>query len=206
LAQVDEIKALYPRVNFETHVFLTQGDKDKITSISEVDGSDFFTKEIDDALLRGEIDLAVHSSKDLPDILSEGLAVLLETESICPYDALVSKDKRKFAQLPSGLRIGTSSLRRKSTVRLLRPDLRVIDIRGNIGERLALIGSRKIDALIVAFAALIRLGRKELISEVFPLEVFKTHPKQGSLSLMVRHDRWQEVKSILSGQGQATGN
>ena len=170
------------------HRIVTCGDKDKLTPLSQVEGANFFTKEIDEALLNAEVDVAVHSSKDLPDILPDGLVVLFETKSVSPYDALVSRDNLKFRQLPSGWRIGASSLRRKDEIRALRPDLEIVDVRGNIQERLSLIKQDKVDAVVVAHAALIRLGLEDRISEVFPLSIFQTHPKQGCLSIIVKEE------------------
>jgi len=164
----------------------TPGDRDKKTSLSGVEDSDFFTRDIDEALLKAEIDMAVHSSKDLPEALLQGLKVLFETESISRFDALVSKGNHKFAELALGSRVGASSLRRKTELKRLRPDLEIVDVRGTIEERLSLVDLGKIDALIVAHAALIRLKLEHRISEIFPLHIFKTHPKQGSLSILTR--------------------
>ncbi|MDD4938930.1 MAG: hydroxymethylbilane synthase [Candidatus Omnitrophica bacterium] len=206
LKQAEEIKSSFPSASFKIIAIKTAGDKDRITPLSDVEGSDFFTKEIDDALLSGEIDLAVHSSKDLPDIIPPGLRVILETESISLFDALVSRDGLKLMDLPGGSRVGSSSLRRKSQLSRIRDDLEAVDIRGTIEERLALVDSKRIDALIVAHAALIRLGLEERITEVFPLKIFQTHSKQGRLSLLVMEDRCERVKFILSGQARVTGN
>jgi hydroxymethylbilane synthase len=190
------LKRLYPDAAYPIIKIKTTGDIDKTTPISEVEGSDFFTKELDAALLGGCIDIAVHSSKDLPDRLADDLEVALETDSISLNDALISKGGLKFSELPEGARIGTSSKRRKAQVKSLRKDLEAADIRGNIGQRIALVDSGSIDALIVAESALIRLGLQYRASEILPLELFKTHPKQGSLSLVVRKGRWQKVKYI----------
>lgn len=206
IKQVDELKRLFPRINFEVVIILTLGDKDKITPLTGIEGSDFFTREIDQALLKGEIDLALHSSKDLPDKLTEGLKIVLETKSISSFDVLVSKEKLKLSELPYGNRVGTSSQRRKDQIRRLRQDLVLVDVRGDIGERLGLIAAGKIDALVVAHAAIIRLGLVHMISEVFSGDNFTVHPKQGRLALVTREDRWQEVKSILSAQALVTGN
>ena len=206
LKQVKEIQKILPDINLEVVVIDALGDIDKITPISEVEGSDFFTRELDLALLAGKIDLAIHSSKDLPDILPYGLRVVLETESLSPDDALVSIGNHKFMDLPTGSKIGSSSLRRKSQIRSLRPDLEIVDIRGTINERLDLLDIGKCDALVVAHAALIRLGLEERIAEILPQYIFKTHPKQGSLSVLVRGDRWEELRSILSAQAPVIGS
>ena len=206
IKQIDEFKRLFPRVNLEVVLIPTIGDKDKITPLVRVEGEDFFTREIDSALLRGEIDLALHSSKDLPDQLNKDLKIILETKSISPFDVLVSKDRLKLMDLSYASRVGTSSQRRKDQIIALRKDLVLVDVRGNIEERLALIDSGRIDALVVAHAALIRLGLEDLISEVLSGDDVSVHPKQGSLTLVAREDKWEEVKSILSGQAQVIGS
>ena len=190
IRQADEalrfLKVMYPKTTFVLQTILTRGDKDKVTPLSEVKEADFFTREIDEALLAGRIDMAVHSSKDLAEILPQGLKVLFETKSISRFDVLVSKSSHKLTELVLGSRIGISSQRRRNDLKVLRDDLEIVDVRGNIEERLALIDTGKIDALILAHAALIRLGLEEKIAEIFPLDIFRTHPKQGSLSLVVR--------------------
>lgn len=206
LKQVEEVRKIFSGICLEVVAMDTPGDRDKITPISEVEGSDFFTRELDLALLSGKIDLAVHSSKDLPDQLTPGLKVLLQTESISIYDALVSRNNLKLADLAPGSGIGSSSLRRKEQIKVLRPDLQIIDIRGTIEERLAILDSGKITALIVAHAALIRLGLEERIAEIFSNEDFKVHPKQGSLSVVIKEQRWEELRSILSEPVPATGS
>ncbi len=206
LKQAEEIRNIFPAAQFEIVLIKTIGDRDKVTALSDVEGSDFFTKEIDNALLAGEIDLAVHSSKDLPDILPQGLKVLFETAPLSLFDALVSRGNLKLIELPKGYRIGSSSLRRKTQIQSIRKDLEIVDIRGTIEERLAFIDSGKIDALIVAHAALIRLGLEKRVVEILPLDIFQTHPKQGSLSLVVREDRCESLRFILSEQARAIGN
>ncbi|MBU2102383.1 MAG: hydroxymethylbilane synthase [Candidatus Omnitrophota bacterium] len=206
MRQVEEFKSLFPVGRFDTVVVDTQGDKDKVTPLSRVEGSDFFTRQIDEALLAGTIDCALHSSKDVPDILPRGLKLLIETRSISPFDALVSCGNYSLVKLPRSSRIGTSSIRRKAQISEIRPDLEVVEIRGTIEERLILLDVRRIDALVVAHAALMRLGLLARCAEVLPLDIFPTHPKQGSLSLITREDICEKVKSILLAQGPATGN
>lgn len=200
LKQVDEVteslKRLYPEIGFEVIGIDTYGDKDKATPISDVEGSDFFTREIEDALLKGEIDFAVHSAKDLPDMIPEGLHIAALTGSIDPYDALVSKGDLKLDELPCGAKIGTSSLRRKAQLKSYRDDFEIVDIRGNIEERLRLLdgngsqfpvpGSRPLDAIVIAACALVRLGLEDRAAERIPFEILKPHPLQGSLAIEAR--------------------
>ena len=200
------LKGINPSFTFSVHKIYTAGDKDKVTPLSEVEGSDFFTREIDTALLDAEIDIAVHSSKDLPDILPEGLVVAWESRSLSPYECLVSRNNLKLSQLPGGWRIGLSSQRRKNKIQGLRSDLEIVDIRGNIEVRLAFLDTKKIDALIIAHAAMLRLGLEERIAQILPLDVFPAHAKQGRLSLVVREEMWEKVKFILSAQAPVIGN
>ena len=120
LKQAEEIKRIFSGLEFEVVPILTIGDKDKVTPLDKVKTQDFFTREIDNALLEGKIDIAVHSSKDLADTLPEGLAIVFETESLSPYDALVSGGNLKLKDLARGARIGVSSQRRKEQLRKLK--------------------------------------------------------------------------------------
>lgn len=183
---VEILKNMYPSATYNVNKILTTGDIDKTTPISEVEGTDFFTRQLDEALLEGRIDVAVHSAKDLPDPLPEGLEIAVETPSISRNDALVSNSGAGFFELPENSRIGASSLRRKEEIRILRKDLKIVDVRGDIIHRLSLIEAGLIDALVVAHAALMRLGLENRAAEILPLNLFETHPKQGSLSLVMR--------------------
>jgi len=188
LKQVGEVlsalKNLYPGIGAEIVGIDAYGDKDRTTPISETEGGDFFTREIDKALLRGEIDFAVHSAKDLPDILEKGLSIAAITKSIDPFDVLVSKSGLKLGELPCGARIGTSSLRRKEALKRFRPDFQMIDIRGNIEERLGLLDG--LDGIVIAAAGLIRLGLEDRITQRIPFDILRPHPLQGALAIVTR--------------------
>lgn len=190
LAQVREIAQALKEVAWDVALEIvgveTTGDKDKKTPISEMEGTDFFTREIDRALLAGEIDLAVHSAKDLPDVIPAGIAIAATTRSVDPYDVLVSRDRLKLRDLPKGARIGTSSERRKTQLRDFRPDFELVDIRGTMGERLDKLRSEDLDALVIAGAGLIRLGLGRWITERISLDILRPHPLQGSLAVAVR--------------------
>lgn len=198
LKQVEEalgmLRRFYPGIRSEVISIDTYGDKDKITPISEIEGTDFFTREIDEALLRNEIDLAIHSAKDLPDGLKDGLTIAAITESTDPLDALVSKSGLTLDKLPEGARIGTSSLRRKAQLKEYRKDFEIVDIRGNIEERLkrldvaAELALPKLDAIVIAACGLMRLGLSHRITQRIPLEILKPHPLQGSLAIVTRQD------------------
>lgn len=190
LAQVREIaqalQAIAPAAELKVVSMDTAGDIDKKTPISEMEGTDFFTREIDRALLDKKIDLAIHSAKDLPDRIPAGIVIAATTRSVDPYDVLVSKDQVKLRDLPKGARVGTSSERRKNQLKAYRPDLKLVDIRGTMGERLDKLFSEDLDAIVIAGAGLIRLGLGRRITERISLDILKPHPLQGSLAVAVR--------------------
>ncbi len=200
LRQVDEIigylRKFYPEIKAEIIGIDTYGDKDKITPISAIQGTDFFTKEIEEALLRGEIDLAVHSAKDLPDEIPDGLCIAAMTKSIDPTDALVSKNNLKIDELKHGAKIGASSQRRKTQLKKYRIDFQLIDIRGNIGERIKRLEVDNLDAIVVAACALMRMGLEIKITQRIPLDILTPHPLQGALAVEVKKDN-QELINIL---------
>lgn len=145
-----------------------------------------FTKELDEALLDGRIDLAVHSMKDVPSAISPGLALSAVPAREDPRDALVSHPRRSFAQLPRGARIGTSSPRRKAQLRAARPDLEILEARGNVDTRIRRMQEGRFEALVLARAGLARLGRLEEIAEVFSESVLLPAVGQGALAIMTR--------------------
>lgn len=194
LKQVDEIIRIFGLKNFEIKTFNTSGDRDKKIPISEIEGSDFFTDAIDRALLKNEIDCAVHSAKDLPDILLNGFKIAVITEPLDQLDALVSKNNLKLNELPKGAKIGASSIRRKEQLKKFRSDFQPVDIRGNVDDRLNKFESNGLDGLIVAICALIRLGLENRIAERLPIEILKPHPLQGSLAVVVRKNDYETEK------------
>lgn len=206
LAQVHEVlralKRIAPAVQTEIVGIDTVGDRDKKTPISEMEGTDFFTREIDDALIQGKVDFAVHSAKDLPDVLPRGIRVAAVTASVDPYDVLVSRKGLKLSKLPRGATIGTSSERRKKQLRAYRPDFNIVDIRGTMQERLDQLETGGLDAIVIAAAGLTRLGLGDHITERISLNVLRPHPLQGSLAITVRlrDRRLQKLFSKLHRQ------
>ena len=196
LRQVEEVVSALRFVSFEIVGIDTRGDIDKTTPISEMEGSDFFTREIEDALSDGRIDLAVHSAKDLPDEIPKGLLVAAVTKSIDPYDALVSKGNLRIDQLPDNAKIGASSLRRKTQLKKYRSDFQIADIRGNIQERLKKLDEDGLDAVIAAACALKRLGLERRISQRIPFEILTPHPLQGALAVETKEDN-RELIDLL---------
>lgn len=147
-----------PEVDFETHYFISTGDRDLKTSLRTLERTNFFTKEVDDAVLQGKCRLGIHSAKDLPQPLAEGLALFCLTRGLDPSDSLVLRPGETLAALPSEACIATSSLRREEVVKQLRADLRFSDLRGTIEQRLAKLEQGEADGVVIAEAALIRLG------------------------------------------------
>lgn len=201
LRQVEEIslalRKFYPDFKSVVIGIDTYGDRDKTTPISEIEGTDFFTREIDNALLKREIDLAVHSAKDLADTLREGLVIAAQTKSVDSYDALVSKNGLKLAELPQGARIGTSSIRRKTQLSRYRDDFDIVDIRGDIEERLEKLDNGNLDGIVIAACGLMRLGLEKKITERIPFEILKPHPLQGALAVVTRAEN-SKLHSLLS--------
>ena len=188
--QVDEvlrfISALSCQAKHCAGFYGSPGDRDKTTPLTQISQQDFFTQDLDAALMAYEIDLAVHSAKDLPQQLHQSLHIAAITPSLAPWDCLVSRDGSPLEKLASGSIIGTSSPRRGKQILQIRDDVKVADIRGNIPDRLAQLDSGKYDAIIVASVAMIRLGLSHRISEIFPLSVFGVEPNQGSLAIITR--------------------
>ncbi|MFH1752890.1 MAG: hydroxymethylbilane synthase [Candidatus Omnitrophota bacterium] len=189
IRQAEEIKARLPHVRFEVIELETKGDKDKISPLSAKEGQDFFTYEIEKALLEGNIDAALHSAKDIEDSPPADLTIAATTRSISPFECLVSRGGLKLEELPFAAVVGTSSRKRKAAIQYFRRDLIVKDIRGNVDDRIRQLDEGKFDAIIVAHAALIRLGMEDRIADIIPDHVIRPHPLQGRLSIQVRSDR-----------------
>jgi hydroxymethylbilane synthase len=182
----ERIESGRPGVIVELVRITTTGDKIQRPSLSEVGGKGLFIKEIEEALLRKEVDLGVHSMKDVPAGLPEGLEISTFPQREDPRDAFVSEKFRSIEELPHGSSVGTSSLRRASQLLHLRPDLRVLPIRGNVDTRLRKLGSGQFDALILASAGLRRLGLSHRITQMLSTDLSLPAIGQGVLGLEVR--------------------
>ena len=169
-------------------VIITSGDRVRDRPLRDFGGKGLFTKEIDEALLDGAIDLAVHSMKDLPTRLSEGIAVAAVLPRADVRDAFISAKARSLADLPQGAVIGTSSLRRAAQVRRYRPDLRVVDFRGNVETRLKKLGDGQADATLLALAGLERLGLAGHVTSVLSTEEMLPAVAQGAIGMTCRND------------------
>ncbi len=190
-AQVKEILSLLPVINSELSLIESYGDKHKEISLLHNQMTDFFTKELDIALITGTGDFAVHSAKDLPFPLPSELRVIALTQPADTRDALVGPWNLKT--LPVGARVGLSSAARKEQFLSVRPDIVIVEIRGNIGERIQYITRGEVDAVVVAVCALQRLGLMDKIGEILP---FDTHPLQGRLAVTARYDR-PDLKALF---------
>jgi hydroxymethylbilane synthase len=172
-------------LGIETRIEIIKTTGDKVTNLplSAVGGKGLFTKEIEDALLAREIDLAVHSLKDLPTTLPAGLEITAIPEREDPRDAIVG---RKLAELPKGAKVGTSALRRAAQLRRLRPDLQMESIRGNVDTRLRKLDEGQYDSIVLASAGLTRLGWSYRIAEILEPEVMCPAVGQGALAIETR--------------------
>ncbi len=192
----EEIAKYWPEINVDIVKFTTKGDKILDVPLAQVGGKGLFVKEIEDALLKGKADIAVHSLKDVPAELPEGLQVNIFPRRNDPRDALISRDGLRLQELPKGARIGTSSLRRMAQLRNKRPDFEVISLRGNIDTRLRKLDEGQYDAIILAAAGLRRAGRQQRIVQLLEPEVMLPAVGQGALGIEVRSTD-TEVKQIL---------
>jgi len=184
------LEALNPGLTVELREYVTRGDQIQHVPLPQVGGKGLFTKEIEDALLAGEADIAVHSLKDLPSELPPGLMLACTPEREDPRDALVLPpgEGAGLAALPVGALIGSSSLRRSAQILHARPDVRVESVRGNVDTRLRKLDEGQYDALVLAAAGLNRLGLAHRISTPLPPDLCTPAPGQGSLGLECRVD------------------
>ena len=203
LAQASETRARLmaahglPEDAFEIEVISTSGDRIQERPLSEAGGKGLFTKEIEEALLDGRIDLAVHSSKDMPTTLPAGLhiATFLEREDV--HDAFIGREATSFADLPHGATVGSSSLRRQAQIRRLRPDLNVVMYRGNVQTRLRKLAEGVVDATLLAQAGLKRLGLEHVATSILPETDFLPAPGQGAICIECREDD-DRVEAMLA--------
>lgn len=176
----------YPEIKVEVRVIKTSGDRFQTIPIGKIGSKGVFIKEIEDALLDGEIDLAVHSMKDLPTETHEGLTLAAVPERVDSRDVLISRKAEGLSQLHTGARVGTGSLRRRAQILHHRPDLTVLPIRGNVDTRLSKLAEGVVDALILAYAGLKRVGRESEITQPLPQDICTSAVAQGALGLETR--------------------
>ena len=191
-----KIETKHPEVRVELLRIKTKGDKIPDSPLSKVGGKGLFVKEIEEALLDNRIDLAVHSIKDVPAELPDGLHLPVFPEREDPRDAFISKDNAGIHDLPRGASVGTGSLRRSSQLLNLRPDLQVVPLRGNVDTRLGRLESGDLHGIILAAAGLNRLGLSRRISQYLSTDNFLPAIGQGSLGLEIRQDD-EKVYNLL---------
>ncbi len=192
----DCLEKQYPDCEVRLQKIVTKGDKILDVPLSKIGGKGLFTKEIETALLEGEVDLAVHSLKDMPTKLPDGLCLTAITQRAVVGDAFVSNKYRTFAEMPAGAVLGTSSLRRKAQLLARRPDLDIRDLRGNVDTRLRKLDDGQYDAIILAAAGLTRLGYGDRIKETLPCDFCIPAVGQGALAIECRSDN-TEVRNLL---------
>lgn len=190
------LRKQYPECEVVLKKIVTKGDRILDVPLAQIGGKGLFTKEIEEDLLSGEVDLAVHSLKDMPTVLPEGLCLTAITERANVGDAFVSNDYACFEELPLGAVVGTSSLRRKAQLLAARPDLTIRDLRGNVDTRLRKLDEGLYDAVILAAAGLERLGHGDRIKAIIPSDVCLPAVGQGALAIECRTDD-AEVRQML---------
>jgi hydroxymethylbilane synthase len=184
-----ELEKRYPEMEVTLTKIKTQGDKILDVPLAMVGGKGLFVKEIEEAMLRGEIDIAVHSMKDVPTIFPESLSLRCITErEDCRDIVILRPGVTSWLDLPHGARIGTSALRRKAQLLHLRPDLQMVDIRGNVQTRIRKLTEENLDAIILAAAGMHRLGYTSQIGEYLPVDISIPAIGQGALGIESRTD------------------
>ncbi|GFN33649.1 hydroxymethylbilane synthase [Paenibacillus xylaniclasticus] len=198
---IDQLKKLSDQhglgYSFETVKIVTKGDRILDVTLSKVGGKGLFVKEIEQALLDGEIDMAVHSMKDMPFELPDGLMNGSVPKRVDPRDAIITSTGEGLDSLPEGAKVGTSSLRRACQLKHCRPDLELVSIRGNIDSRLRKLETEGFDAIVLAAAGLSRMGWESRITESLPIELCVPAVGQGALGIECRESD-KEVRELLS--------
>ena len=190
------IRERFPAIEVNLKKIVTTGDKILDVPLAKIGGKGLFTKELENAMLSGEIDLAVHSLKDMPTELPEGLMLAAITIRADASDAFVSLRYNSLDELPQGAKVGTSSLRRRAQILKYRPDLQTVDLRGNLDTRIKKLENKEMDAIILATAGLKRLGLEQYITQILPAAICLPAVGQGALAIETRQND-AEVLSVL---------
>ena len=190
------IRERFPAIEVTLKKIVTTGDKILDVPLAKIGGKGLFTKELENAMLSGDIDLAVHSLKDMPTELPEGLMLAAITTRADASDAFVSLGYKSLDELPQGAKVGTSSLRRRAQILKYRSDLETVDLRGNLDTRIKKLENKEMDAIILATAGLKRLGLEQYITQILPAAICLPAVGQGALAIETRQDD-AEVLSVL---------
>jgi len=201
---LETLKKHFPETSFERIIIKTEGDQDQKSSLTQIGGQGVFTKEIENALLSNKIDIAVHSLKDLPSKMPDGLILGAVPERGPVEDVLVTHKGISLDQLPQGAKVATGSIRRRSQLLKIRPDLQITDLRGNIDTRLKKLKSQNLDAIIMAKAAIIRLDLDNVKYQDFNPEDMIPGVGQGAVGIQVREDDEEVVIIVNSMKHEPT--
>ena len=175
-----------PEDAFAIEPISTSGDRIQNRPLSEAGGKGLFTKEIEEALIAGRIDLAVHSTKDMPTKLPDGLEISAFLPREDARDAFIGRTAKRIVDLPHGAIVGSASLRRQALLLRMRPDLKVVLFRGNVQTRLRKLGDGEVDGTLLAYAGLRRLSLADVVTDLMPLDEFPPAPGQGAICLETR--------------------
>ena len=201
---VDALLERNPHVEFEIKIIKTKGDLIQNVPLDKIGDKGIFTKEIEEQLLNKEIDIAVHSMKDMPSLLPEGLMFSYVPKREDPRDILVlKKGYTCLDELPQGAKIGTGSKRRKYQLLRHRPDLQIMPIRGNVDTRIRKIEEENLDGIVLAAAGLHRIGYHDYVSQYLPIDIVLPAPAQGALALEIRENEpeLQEILATIKDEG-----
>lgn len=192
LSQVAEFHLLlaqhHPEIKVEIVPITTSGDKIQDRNLADIGGKGLFIKELEEALLQNKIDIAIHSAKDVPPQISEKTTIAAFTERMDARDCLVSEKYKSIKDLPKGAVIGTSSARRKAILLRLRPDLKIVNFRGNVDTRLSKVAAGEVDGAILALCGLIRIGKERFVKEIIEKKKILPAVGQGCLAIQARSD------------------
>ena len=191
------LESIHPGIQIELVKMVTKGDKILDTPLAKVGGKGLFVKELEQGMLNGDADIAVHSMKDVPVEFPTGLHLAVMCERENPYDAFVSNNFDTLESLPQGARVGTSSLRRQTQIRSFRPDLKILDLRGNVNTRLRKLDEGGYDAIILACAGLIRLDMADRIRQELKSDISLPAIGQGAVGIETR-SKDERINSLIA--------
>ncbi len=193
-----QLQKYYPDIQIELQEFVTKGDKILDVPLAKIGGKGLFTKELEVAMLNGEAHLAVHSLKDVPTQFEEGLQLAAVTKRFDPRDAFLSNNYASLDELPTGAVVGTTSLRRRMSLKLLRPDIELKDLRGNINTRIAKLNAGEYDAIILAATGIQKLGIEKEVKHFSPISTEVMIPSMGQATLGIETTTNPEIVELVS--------